>query len=184
MKEYKRNCKDCGEIIEYNSPQAYYWANKHNSSCRSCGAIKQGKAISGANHPMYGKYGKNNPMYGKKHSKATRKKISEAQSGANNTFYGKLGKDSFNWKGGVRTNQGGYITIYQGNKKYKREHRIVMEEAMGRLLLPTEIVHHINEIKTDNRIENLMLFKSNSDHISWHKGKRDIKYIYPKEEKE
>lgn len=37
------------------------------------------------------------------------------------------------------------------------EHRWVMEQHIGHRLLPTEHVHHINENKLDNRIENLEL---------------------------
>lgn len=48
-----------------------------------------------------------------------------------------------------------------------------MENHLGRYLLPNEIVHHIDENKLNNNIENLKLFNSMAEHMSFHmKGKK------------
>ena len=53
----------------------------------------------------------------------------------------------------------GYVCI---GDKY--EHRLVMEKKLGRKLLRSEHVHHINGVKGDNRLENLIIIKEAEHH--------------------
>lgn len=79
----------------------------------------------------------------------------------------------------------GYVLIYLPDHFYsmpKRdgfilEHRAVVENFIKRRLEPGWCVHHLNEDKTDNRIENLMIFKSNKEHSSWHNKLKRYGYL-------
>jgi hypothetical protein len=110
---------------------------------------------------------------GKKFSDELKKKLSDSHKGKG------LKSCNNNWKGG-RYEDNGYVLICMGehpfavSNGYVLEHRLVMEKHIGRTLLPTEVVHHINGIRNDNRIENLMLYSSNKEHQSMHfpKGSR------------
>jgi hypothetical protein len=69
------------------------------------------------------------------------------------------GENNPNWKGGRSRQSDGYVYILgkrQGRKhRYQLEHIMVWEQANG--LLPQGwIVHHMNGIRDDNRLENLV----------------------------
>ena len=56
------------------------------------------------------------------------------------------------------------------NSAWEFKHRLVMEQVIGRKLLKTERVHHINGNPQDNRPENLELCDNEARHKELHFG--------------
>lgn len=76
------------------------------------------------------------------------------------------------WKGGRTINKDGYVEIYSPEHPYRRkhtpyvlEHRLVMEDHIGRYLKREEVVHHRDNDKQNNDISNLELFATNGEHL-------------------
>ncbi len=88
------------------------------------------------------------------------------------------GKNHHAWNGGRYFDVDGYVLIHKPDHPFCQskgtvfEHRLVMEKHIGRYLNSEEVCHHINGIKDDNRIENLMLFATHAEHIRYeHRSK-------------
>jgi hypothetical protein len=90
----------------------------------------------------------------------------------------KVGAGNPKWRGGTLM-LGGYRYIYAPKHPnatkvgYVAEHRLVMENKIGRLLTRTEVVHHKDENKLNNSIHNLELCASNGIHTMENHTERD-----------
>ena len=71
----------------------------------------------------------------------------------------------------------GYIRVYLPSHPhcskdgYVMEHRLVMEDHIGRYLEEDEVVHHINRNRKDNRLENLLVM-TREEHAQLHMKER------------
>lgn len=84
------------------------------------------------------------------------------------------GEKNDSWRGGRYIDDAGYVHVKQdGHPRaktcggYVMEHILVAERILGRPINRTEVVHHINGIKNDNRPDNLAVM-TGSTHRSYH----------------
>lgn len=105
---------------------------------------------------------------GKKLSDEQRKEISERNS---------CNYNGLNGYGHTKRHRKGYILVYVPKHPhahadgYMMFHTVLVEREIGRYLNDDEVVHHINHIRDDNRIENLQLMNKH-EHFSMHMKER------------
>lgn len=122
------------------------------------------------------------------HSEETKKKISAANKGKvvsdesrhKESESKKCHYNGFNGCGHLKQHASGYVLVYvpdhpnASSDGYVFLHTVVMEKAIGRYLNSCEVVHHVNHIRNDNRLENLVLMNRH-EHMSMHMKERHLK---------
>ncbi len=87
-------------------------------------------------------------------------------------------KKEYEFGGHEKKRRDGYIKVYAPDHPhstadgYIMKHTLVMERHIGRLLREDEVVHHINHVRDDNRLENLRLM-TKKEHQSMHMKERN-----------
>lgn len=110
--------------------------------------------------------GDRNPMFGVK------------RSGADNPMYGRRKAAAPQWQGGRKVRKDGYTLVVAPDDhpfpadqhmpsglKYILEHRLIMEQHLGRYLRPEEVVHHIDGNPRNNALSNLRLYATQAEHM-------------------
>ena len=118
---------------------------------------------------------------GRKHSEETKAKIARAHLGMkpSDETRAKLsishsGDRAGNWNGGVVHSHGRVLLKSpdhpHADRGYVFRYRLVMEGQLGRYLLPSEVVHHIDGDPSNDNVENLQLFPDRASHTAHHKA--------------
>jgi len=111
--------------------------------------------------------------YGVPYTTYTRKLFDQARRALGHPKRRKIGAANPAWKGARPRYRKGYRYVAlpgvfdkNGRTRYRPEHQLVMEAKLGRPLLKTEVVHHIDENTLNNSPENLRLYSTNGEHLA------------------
>lgn len=154
-KKGQKTCRRCGETKDYRS---YYKAvgntDGYENQCKPC---KNNSRDPETRRAAVKKWRKNrvaNGHYG--YCEECNKPLGRNENGRKTPYCRDCAKGDKhpNFSGGY-LNHDGYRII-----RGKLEHRLVMENYLGRKLYRDENVHHINGVRTDNRVENLEIWST------------------------
>ena len=149
------------KLCDVSNTIILHYMKRFNIPRRSCSEAQKDRIFTKETREKISKANKGKPSWSKGLTKETDirlKQRSEKQKG----------KNSIRWKGGRYKYNKGYIMVWidetspfyemvQKGTRRIQEHRLVMAQHLKRCLNLSEYIHHINWIKDDNRIENLVL---------------------------
>jgi hypothetical protein len=154
----KVRCRQCESLFKtYPSRIKVGWGKYCSKKCQNKSQIGNCKYWLGKKRPELNNTGAKETMF-KKGSTPWNKGLVGFLSMEKNP----------SWRGGIRKDDRGYVRISIGNRKYRYEHRLVMDKELGRRLEKEEIVHHNDGIKNNNNVNNLSIM-SNKEHMKLHR---------------
>ena len=160
-------CLHCGTTFNVFPSQATNGRRKYCSAkCRN--AVNNARLSGG--------------RLGIAHTEESRAKMAAAAKGKS------LRELSSQWKGGKYVDSAGYVHVMIDalppdsqtmarrltSRKYVLEHRLIASVAINRAVLPSEVVHHVNGVKTDNRPENLFVIDRKAHSKEHRKMEREL----------
>ena len=137
------------------------------------------QALQGQAHSLVLHYQEGTPaesffdLCGIKYTSYTRQLFDQARAALGVPRRKRVGKLNPSWNGAKPRYRKGYRYVAvpgtfdkRGRTCWRPEHRLVMEETLGRPLTDEEVVHHRDDNPLNNDPKNLQLFPSNGAHLA------------------
>jgi hypothetical protein len=163
-------CEQCDKIFTHRKQGLYvpkFCSRKcHDDSRRGVYFVNNGSFIKGCT-PNHTSFKKGQKAWNKNTKGICKPNKTSFKVGQN------TGEKSYAWRGGI-TFRGGYCYVLKPSHPFAKKNRYIKrcilnaEKALGRFLTKEEVIHHINEVRSDDSLSNLYLFPNSSEHKRYH----------------